>query len=521
MRADPPHLRSAAVGAALLAAALAGAPPAASQAEFREPPVVASRQGVLRDTLTFALFSHRVGMDTLRTATYDGLLPGPTWVVDPGDTLRFRLVNALAPPGSPPPAQQVVPCGDPALAKGRLVGAAHGEGPAHVATLTNLHTHGLQVSPVGNADNPFIDLEPGQSCDYEIRIPFDQPPGLFWYHPHRHGSTSKQGWAGAAGAIVVRGGLDTVAALRGLTTRTMVLQELWVDGAGRVPGGIPIPTAGTVFSSIGPEGAVPTEFLYTVNGVREPAIAARPGEVQRWRILNAAPHRFFVLRLQGHALWQIAQDGIALPEPRPVQTLLLAPGNRVEVLVRAGEAGSYPLVAIAADQGHPGGPLPEVALGTLAVAGAPAAGDIPARLPPMEDISGAPVARRRTVVFQGQILSAPVRFTLNDRVFDPAFMADSVTLGTVEEWTLVNRDVFQHPFHIHVNPFMVTEINGAPVEDPIWWDTFALPPRGTVKVRMFVRPDVAGATVYHCHILPHEDNGMMAAFLLAEPGGEP
>ena len=104
----------------------------------------------------------------------------------------------------------------------------------------------------------------------------------------------------------------------------------------------------------------------------------------------------------------------------------------------------------------------------------------------------------------------PVQFFLDGKVFDLNRIDQHVVAGTIEEWTLVNEDVFQHPFHIHVNPFQVVEINGQPVHDDTWWDVIALPSKGQMTVRMYFRPDVTGKTVYHCHILPHEDNGMMA-----------
>jgi FtsP/CotA-like multicopper oxidase with cupredoxin domain len=383
---------------------------------------------------------------------------------------------------------------------------------------TNLHTHGLQVSPAGNADNPLIDLAPGEACEYVIPIPKDNPPGFDWYHPHRHGSTSKQTWAGMAGAIVVEGGLDEVPEIAAAVDRVMVLQELWVDDQGRVPAGVPIPAVGMIqFTTV---QAVPTDFLFTVNGVVQPAIPARPGEVQRWRLVNAAPHHFFLLRLDGHAFYQVAQDGIALPRVRPVQEILLAPGNRVEVLVKAGAQGEYRFRAGQYDQGHPGGAMPEVQLGTLRVAGARREMALPRGPLPTIPGPGEPT-RTRTISFKGDILTAPVSFTLDGRPFNPAVPSQRVTVGTVEDWVLVNEDLFQHPFHIHVNPFQVVEINGAPVAEPTWWDTFVLPAHSTVRVRMFFRPDVIGTTVYHCHILPHEDNGMIATFELLPRGAQP
>jgi hypothetical protein len=141
------------------------------------------------------------------------------------------------------------------------------------------------------------------------------------------------------------------------------------------------------------------------------------------------------------------------------------------------------------------------------------------------------VVRKRTVTFKGEISGntpkanpasatshaghgshgmPPVQLYLDGKVFDLNRIDQHVVAGTTEEWTLVNEDVFQHPFHIHVNPFQVIEINGQPVHDDTWWDVIALPSKGQMTVRMYFRPDVTGKTVYHCHILPHEDNGMMA-----------
>jgi FtsP/CotA-like multicopper oxidase with cupredoxin domain len=518
----------------MCAACLLSASPLRSQgAPFVEPPVRQSVREVLRDTLRAQLSVHMVGGRRIETATYSGLLPGKTWHVRRGDTIKVLLENRLSFPGRPAPDVRLVDCGSPERASAHLASMTQHAASVDTALQlsTNLHTHGLQVSPVGNADNPLIDLRPGEACEYRIPIPRDNPPGFDWYHPHRHGATAKQTWAGMAGGIVVEGGLDSVPEIAAAVDRVMVLQELWVDDDGHVPTGIPLPVVGMVpFTTV---GAVPTDFLFTVNGVVQPAIPARPGEVQRWRLVNAAPHHFFLLRLDGHAFFQVAQDGIALPRVRPVQEILLAPGNRVEVLVKAGARGTYRFRAASYDQGHPGGPMPEVQLGTLVVQGDSVdmrlpTGSLPT-VPPPDTV----VARTRRITFQGQILTAPVSFSLDSVMFDPARPAQRVTVGTVEDWTLVNQDVFQHPFHIHVNPFQVIEINGAPVAEPIWWDTFVLPAHGTVKIRMFFRPDVTGVTVYHCHILPHEDNGMIATFELlprgspaaagvpARPGGTP
>jgi hypothetical protein len=117
-------------------------------------------------------------------------------------------------------------------------------------------------------------------------------------------------------------------------------------------------------------------------------------------------------------------------------------------------------------------------------------------------------------------MTAPIVFDLDGRTFDAGRVDQTITVGTTEEWTLVNKDVFQHPFHIHVNPFQVIKVNNEDYPEPeVWWDTFALPPKGSVTLRMRFRPDVTGKTVFHCHILPHEDLGMMQLINLVSPGG--
>src|SRR5207253_2802632 len=115
-----------------------------------------------------------------------------------------------------------------------------------VTLITNLHTHGLQVSPSGNGDNQFIQIAPGEYLDYDIAIPSDQPPGLDWYHPHFDHSSSAQAWNGLAGAIVVEGGIDALPEIAAARERLMVVNELWFDDDGEVPLGVFAPSAGPV-----------------------------------------------------------------------------------------------------------------------------------------------------------------------------------------------------------------------------------------------------------------------------------
>jgi len=509
--------------AGLLAAARYPRRAAARGPEFIEPEVRRSVNGLLQTTMEMKLAKATLAGRTVELGTYEGTIHGPTWRIKPGDLLKFRLINNLRLPAGALPTQQIVFAGDVyERSMNMMRRMVHGQAEEHGAApdpqeqlYTNIHTHGLQVSASGNADNPFLLFKPGETFDYEIQVPPDQPAGFDWYHPHKHGSTAKQLWAGMAGAIIVEGDLDRIPLIAAAAERIMLLGEIWLDHNGHVPVGLPIPIAGhhghAPFSTIPP---VPSDMSYTINGVYQPTVTVRPGQTQRWRIVNTAPHRLFKLSLDGHTMYQIAQDGITFAAPRPVQTLLVAPGNRVEVMILGGAPGEYKFRALEYDQGHPGGAMPEDILATIVSEGGRMRQAIPSRLLTPEDLTTAQIDRRRTVRFRGSTLHAPVEFFLDDKVFDPDRDDAVISVGTTEEWTLVNEDVFQHPFHIHVNPFQVIEYDGVRVANPVWWDTIALPPKGTVKILMRPRADVLTRTVYHCHILPHEDNGMMSAFSL-------
>lgn len=533
-------------------------------ASFVEPPVIYSKNGVLDATLRLRLSKNRIAGRELETGTYavvtgggagiaaGSTIPGPTLRVRPGDVLRITLINDLTfpcdkTPCPGPPPQKVVDCGMQTLRMALHAGAGRSDAPMdpNVFLNTNLHTHGLQVSPIGNADNPYIDLLPGQTCKYSIQIPGvvsppdpyrpPQPSGLYWYHPHRHVSTSKQSWGGLAGAIIVEGDIDRVPEVAAAKERLLVLQELWVDDKGRVPAGVVLPVAGPSGDQVpfSTNPAVPTNIYYTVNGVYQPAIPMQPGATERWRILNASPHRFYRLNLEGQEYYQIAQDGIPFGEAvridEAVNPIVMAPGNRVEIVIRGRSADqlkaqmNYTFKAVQYEQGHPGGALPAVTLATLQYVGAEIVGrKVPTKLIAPAGLSGDRIiSSSQQVVFNGEILQAPVQFFINGKQFDPAMDPIVGRAGETVEWTLVNKDVFQHPFHIHVNPFQVVAINGKAVTKPIWWDTFALPPRdlqtgqpSSIRIRMRFRSDVTGKTVFHCHILPHEDNGMMSVFEL-------
>ena len=263
----------------------------------------------------------------VRTSAYDGALPGSTWELDPGQTLRVELINGLPP-------------------------LDHADHPVemdrpHEWTTTNLHTHGLHVSPEGDGDNVFVAIEPGQRHQYEIEVPDDHPGGLFWYHPHRHGGVAQQIRSGMAGAIVVRGELDRVPEVAAAEERLMVIQAIELDDDFEVPEPIPDPSKTEAFFPR-------SQILYPINGLVDPTITMRPGELQRWRIVNAAEGKFMNLVLDGLELHVLAWDGLTLGAPEQVTNLFMSPGNRVDVLVRAVAPGTQQLELTPSSSQRPG-----------------------------------------------------------------------------------------------------------------------------------------------------------------------
>jgi FtsP/CotA-like multicopper oxidase with cupredoxin domain len=456
-------------------------PAPAGEGSFPEPPVRRSAGGLLETTLEARVVRTRLAGRDATTAAFEGTVPGPTLRVRPGDQLRIRLVNRLDEP-------------------------------------TNLHFHGLHVPPTGNGDNPFVHVMPGESLDYELKVPADHPAGTFWYHPHLHGRSADQVFAGLVGAIVVEGDLDRVPEIAAARERLLVLTDTTLDGGGRVP------PATMMDAMDGREGE-----LVTVNGTSLPTIALRPGEVQRWRILNAGGARFYRLGLAGHRLHRVALDGGPLAAPVAVDDLLLPPGKRAEVLVQAGPAGSYALRSLPYDRGGMGMGMgggmmgggrasassgAEVPLLRAIVRGEPVAADLPARLVDAPDAAADVVAARRELTLSEAMGPGGMRFLIDGRAFDPDRVDVRARLGTTEEWTIRNATHMDHPFHLHVNPFQVVARDGRPVRPPGWEDTTNLPAGASVTVRIRFK-DFRGKSVFHCHILEHEDRGMMGVVEVA------
>lgn len=407
-----------------------------------------------------------------RLWSYNGRVPGPTLEVSPGDELRIRLVNQLD------------------------------EG-------TNLHFHGLHVPPDGPADDVFRELAPGDDGAYALHIPEQHPEGLYWVHPHRHGAVARQVSLGLALPLIVRGALDRVPEVAAAREHVLVLQDFELDASGR-----PI-QPGTMTLMAGREGS-----SVTASGQSRPRIALERDGALRLRLLNASASRFYRLSLDGHPMHVIATDGGRLARPQAVDELLLAPGERRDVLILGQrEAGTHRLMNLPYDRGTTG------MMGGAGGAGAPfevasivydgralSPVSLPTSLGDELERLSEPRVRRTFVLSEGMGMmmgrSPGMRFLINGREFDHTRVDDRVRLGDVEEWEYVNTTTMDHPMHVHTNAFQRLGADGEP--EPAWLDGVVVPARGRVRIRLRFA-DFAGLSVQHCHILDHEDLGMMSS----------
>jgi len=257
----------------------------------------------------------------------------------------------------------------------------------------------------------------------------------------------------------------------------------------------------------------------TLNGQVNPTIKIRPGETQFWRIGNVGADIYYRLKLDGHTFYELARGGNRHNQLVPLEEIVLPPGDRTEVLVRGGAHGLYQLRTLYYNQGDDGDQYPEVTLATLISEGRP---ETPVPLPtqdqfpPVENLSTQPIAQQRTFVFSEDPDTG--QFFINAQQFDANRIDAQVTLGNVEEWTIQNVANEEHVFHIHQLDFQVTEINGEAVPFVGHQDIVNLPVGSTVKILIpFTNPVIVGKFVFHCHIVAHEDLGMMQTVVVTNP----
>ncbi len=440
---------------------------------FRNPPIISSVGGVIDEEFDVLFSENEVNGKQFTSPTYNGLYTPPVLMVNPGDTIRLRVNNLID-------------------------------------QMTNVHYHGMNVSPLSPSDDIFIMIPPTGDFDYEVEIPEDHPEGMFYYHAHLFGLTEYQIMSGLSGGLIVNGVLDPFPQLDGVTEQIMYLKDVQIID-GTVPQGDDI------------DISAPTNA--TVNGQTNPVLSIRPGETQFWHIANIGADHYYNLELEGHEFFEIERDGNRHNQTVIKDQEFMPTASRVGVLVQGGNPGVYRLRARKINTGPQGDQYGGETVLTMVVEGEPVDDPIVLPIPedefpPVENLCDQPVQRSRNFVFSET--ENGDTFFINGKEFDPERVDTVVEIGTLERWTIQNTSQELHVFHIHLTDFQVCEVNG--VEQPFvgYQDTVNLPYQGqdpgfegpgeVVIVINFRNPIIEGKAVYHCHIGQHEDNGMMAVF---------
>jgi len=432
---------------------------------------------------------------------YQGNNTPPVIRVQPGSTLNVEYKNELA-------AQSKEDCfGHPCM------------------QMTNLHFHGLHVSPNAPQDD-VLDMmaSPGETLHYSVRVPPQQPPGLYWYHTHSHGESYVQDLDGMSGAIVVEGIERYAPQVRALRERILVLRNL-VLPAGATERKSVMESVAMQTTQCGPAAEKP-KAAFTVNGILRPKIDIAPGERQFWRIVNASPDLYADLEVDSVSLEVVALDGMpfAYHDPsmrtRSMGHVLLPPAGRVEAIVTGPSADSKAaLRSRCFDTGPDGDSNPAMVLADIV-------STQPPNLPARAALGGSPVyaifsptTLKRIEVSEPQFVVTFTEdkqgFYINGQKFEMnAGPMLTVDVGSLQRWRVVNSTKEVHPFHIHQVHFLPYSVDGNAVKDPAWVDTVNVSYGSSVDLVMdFTDPIIRGMSLFHCHLLKHEDKGMMAKIL--------
>jgi len=391
--------------------------------------------------------------------------------------------------------------------------------------MTNLHFHGLHVSPNAPQDDALSMMaSPGQTLHYSVELPPQQPPGLYWYHPHPHGESYVQDLDGMSGAIVVEGIERYVPEVLDMRERILVLRDLVLptDAAGkkRVMKSVAMQTTQCGTAPEKPERA------FTVNGSLRPQIDIAPGERQFWRIVNASPDRYADLELDSASLDVVALDGMpfAYHDPsirkRSMRHVLVPPAGRVEAIVTGPLANSHAALRTRCfDTGPDGDSNPAMILADIVSAQ-------PSKLKTRTGLGGASVYETFPSETLKRLKASEPQFVVNFTEDKQGFYINgqkfemnagpmlTVDVGSFQHWRVLNPTREVHPFHIHQVHFLVYAVDNKPVKDPVWLDTVNVSYGSSVDLVMdFTDPIIRGMSVFHCHLLNHEDKGMMAKIL--------
>jgi len=472
-----------------------------------------------------------------------GSIPGPTFRMKPGETLQIRVQNNLS-------AANNVAC---TLTAGEFCESA----------TTNLHTHGLHVSSKGvedglpkYSDDIFAEIQPGESADFAFAIPSNHMGGTHWYHPHHHHATALQAGGGAAGVLIVEdpdGYLPSVYA-------DMPEKILFISGHNLVT----LQDMAQSAQSTILEGAVAAANqagldtnVFLVNGQIGPTMSLESHTWHRLRMVYAAVEQGLDLTVSGDATCQmmlLAKDGVYLSTmPRNIPAVILFPGARADVAFSC-TCTSYPCTGVlgsaparrlqgparpgmgggGAGPNAPGGNMATVELLQLNITQGPSSSVV--TLPStsvkrpcyLVDLQSATVANGNSnsvnLVGGGRLVQfngAGTSMTYANTHANGASMATwpplaNFAVGTVQELEVTG--VAAHPLHIHVDPYQITAMPAASYYDGYfavgdWHDTLMIDTLGGGSVTVRMQTDrFTGKMVVHCHILEHEDEGMMAFF---------
>jgi FtsP/CotA-like multicopper oxidase with cupredoxin domain len=516
------------------------------------PPELKSLNGVLEVTFKFLTATDSQGLVRYCYVTDTGL-EAPTLRVNPGDQLIIHFQNDLpaasASSASDNMAGMKMSLSSSATTSNANTSSSSACNGAMSATVTNIHFHGTNVAPVCGQDEVVHTLiQPGQSFDYNVQIPQNEPPGLYWYHPHPHGFSEGQVQGGATGALIVEGLQNVDPALAGLTERTFVIRDQL----------LPAPEAND--TNI-PAWDLSINYVPVTYPSYTPAvIQTNPSQQELWRIANTAADTIlnlqYVVNGTPQAMQVVAIDGYPIASGSSGQSsesetsILLPPGVRAEFVVTTPSVGATAqLITQNWDTGPDGDfdPTRPIANIVSQNGGSPSSIGAAVKQLPSHAVrtrvtrfaalaAAAPIAQRN--LYFSEVLedptnpNSPTNFFITEEGQQPALFNMNnppnivVHSGTVEDWVVENTALEDHIFHIHQIHFQVLEVNGQAVNDPAIRDTVDLPfwsgsgAYPSVKLRMDFRdPNIVGTFVYHCHILQHEDAGMMGAIQVLPSSG--
>ena len=363
--------------------------------------------------------------------------------------------------------------------------------------ITTTHWHGADL-PAEDDGGPHSLIEPGATwvADFDVI----QQAATLWYHPHAHGSTAEHVYRGAAGLIIIEDDNPTAAALPaayGVDDIPVIIQDRDFTADGQLDFAIDPGDNGHLYSTL------------TVNGAIDPFVEVPSGLI-RLRLLNGSQARIYQLGVEGADMVKIASDGGYLASPVVLEQTILAPGDRAEIIVDVGES---PLALVDDEFGR---------VLELRPSGATSgAAPLPDKLATIERISESEVTVDRSFLMEDarNWWDFNPSWSINGVQMDMSRIDETVRLGDTERWTLTGGDG-QHVFHPHQTQFQILTINGEPPppEESGWEDSVLV--NDDREVVIIARFDTYTAEdipyMFHCHILDHEDLGMMGQFLVID-----